>query len=83
MSTDSTDSGTAAATTAASTPAAAPAVAASPQITLHQFALEVSGRDKRVALLHGFLHGEQTARRFKDTEANYEARYLEFANKPV
>jgi hypothetical protein len=45
--------------------------------------MDVSSRDKRVALLHGFIFEETKARRFKDTEANYQARFVQFANQPV
>lgn len=78
---------------ATQTPAAAPAApiaaavvkpaAAPAKITLNQFAIETSKRDKRVALLHGFVFEETLARRLKDTEAAYTARFREFETKPV
>jgi zona occludens toxin (predicted ATPase) len=91
MTTETTASSDAAATetTAAATvtdttsTTAAPAAAGSREVTLRQFARELSLRDKRVALLHGFVFEEELARRFKDTEASYQARYVEFANKPI
>jgi hypothetical protein len=79
MSTETTASNAAAATETT----AAASTTTSPQITLRQFALETSARDKRIALLHGFVFEEQVARRFKDYEANYAARFEAFATKPV
>lgn len=91
MTTETTASNAAAATETTAAAAAnatasaqpAPAAAPTPEITLRQFAREVSGRDKRVALLHGFVFEEECARRFKDTEANYQARFDQFAKKPL
>jgi hypothetical protein len=74
---------TASSATAAAEKTAAASTTTSPQITLRQFALETSVSDQRVALLHGFVFEEQVARRFKDTEANYAARFEAFATKPV
>jgi hypothetical protein len=93
-STASTDSTTAAAATDAETQAAAvaAAVAAAPAttaaaptvyLTLRQWAMEQSARDKRVALLHGFVHSETQARHFKDTPENFAARYATFATTPL
>jgi hypothetical protein len=84
MTTETTAASAAAATdTTATATTTATTADASPQITLRQFAIETSARDKRVELLHGFLFEETLARRFKDTEENYAARFTDFANKPV
>lgn len=71
------------AATAAATSSNSAATTSVPQITLDQFATEVSARDKRIALLHGFVFQEKLARRFKDTESNYQARFVTFASQSV
>lgn len=67
-------------------PAAAPAAAAAPaehEITLEQFAIELSARDNRVELINAFVFTERVERHFKDLEGKYNARFQSFLTKPV
>jgi hypothetical protein len=65
--------------------AAAPA-AAKPhvpfKVSLERFATKLSGTDKRVALIHGFVHTMKVAKKFRDFPANYQAAYAAYANTP-
>lgn len=70
----------------AAAPAAAPApaqAAATHKVSLEHFATRLSANDKRVALIHGWVHTEKAAKRFRDTHANYAARFQAFENQPV
>lgn len=66
-----------------------PAVAAKPvesagtPLTLTEFCMRLSERERRVALIGGFEASEKRAGRVKDTESAYHARYVEFTNKPA
>jgi hypothetical protein len=53
------------------------------EITLEQFAIELSLRDKRVGLVNGFVFVEKRARHFKDVESAYQARYIAFVTTPA
>ncbi len=74
-------------TETAEAPAAVAPAAQKPQsafrVSLERFATKLSGTDKRVALIHGFVHTEKVAKRFRDTHANYAARYQAFAGTPI
>lgn len=72
--------------TSTDTPTAAAAAPATPEehaVTLEQFAIELSQRDKRVGLVNGFVFIEKQARRFKDLPSAYQARYDAFINAPA
>lgn len=55
------------------------------EMTLDEFCMRMSDRkvDGRVELIHGFAFTERKAGHVKDTEANFNKRFVEFANKPV
>jgi hypothetical protein len=53
------------------------------QVTLEQFAIELSIRDRRVPLVNSFVFVEKQAARFKDTESAYQQRYDAFVDAPV
>lgn len=52
-------------------------------VTLDEFCTRLSTRDKRVELIGGFHFTETKANHAKDLEANYQARFDAFVNKPV
>ena len=64
-------------------PVVQPAPTPDPEITLDQFAIELSRRDKRVELLNAFVFAERRAKHFKDTKKNYLARFDAFADQPA
>jgi hypothetical protein len=64
-------------------PATAPAAPQPHEITLEQFATELSLRDKRVGLVNGFVFTERKARNFKALPAAFQARYDAFVVKPA
>ena len=69
---------------AKSAPAAVPVDKAGGEpLTLTEFCIRLSERDRRVALIGGFEFEEKNAGRSRDTEANYLARFEAFINKPV
>lgn len=68
---------------AAPAPVASARPAAATKVSLEYFATQLSARDKRVALIHGWVHTEKAAKRFRDLPANYQARYVAFENQPV
>jgi hypothetical protein len=87
MANDTPSTETAAAPVAAA-PAPSPApAAAKPQpkfkVSLERWATKKSGTDKRVALIHGFVHTMKVAKRFRDFAANYDAAYEAYANAPI
>ena len=53
------------------------------KVSLEHFATQLSSRDKRVALIHGWVHTERVAKHMRDLPANYQARYVAFENQPV
>lgn len=55
----------------------------SPQLTLTEFCIRLSQNDKRVVLIGGFNAVESKAGRNKDSEAAYQARFVEFVNQPA
>ena len=61
---------------------AAPEITSEP-LTLNEFCIRLSIKDKRVELIGGFEHSERVAGRLKDTAENYAARYGEFLNQPA
>lgn len=67
-------------TAAASVPAAAPTDF---PVTLDEFCTRLSTADKRVELIGAFHSVEKAARRHRDTEANYQARFDAFINQPA
>ena len=62
-----------------------PAIAqvAATQLTLNEFCLRLSQRERRVTLIGGFEAVERKALRTKDTEAQYQSRYDAFINQPA
>lgn len=71
--------------TEAEVPAAAPAPSepAEFKVSLERFATKLSAKDKRVALIHGWVHTEKAAGRFRDFHANYQERFEAFATTPI
>jgi hypothetical protein len=72
-------------------PAAAPAALATAaqkpphaahKVSLEHFATKLSGTDKRVALIHGFVHTMKVAKKFRDFPANYHAAFAAYAGTP-
>ncbi len=53
------------------------------KVSLERWATKQSAKDKRVALIHGFVHTMKVAKRFRDFPANYAAAYEAFAKAPV
>lgn len=66
-------------------PAADKKTAAAPvgQVTLNEFCIRLSKKEKRVELIGGFEFEERNAKRLKDTEENYSARFQDFIKKPA
>jgi hypothetical protein len=62
-----------------------PAIAqvAATQLTLNEFCIRLSQRERRVTLIGGFEAVERKALRTKDTEASYQSRYDAFINQPA
>lgn len=64
-----------------------PAVQESPaadyELTLDEFCIRLSARDKRVEMIGGFNHAEKQAGRIKDREAAFSERYAAFQNQPA
>lgn len=52
-------------------------------LTLNEFCIRLSTKDKRVELIGGFEHTERVAGRLKDTAENYADRYTKFLNQPA
>jgi len=73
----------AAATAADTTSTAAHAKPGAFKVSLEHFATRLSASDKRVALIHGWVHSEKRAKKFRDLPANYQARFAAFASKPI
>jgi hypothetical protein len=73
-------------TETAAAPAAAPAPAHKThtafKVSLEHFATRLSGTDKRVALIHGFVHTMKASKKFRDLPANYHAAFAAYANTP-
>jgi hypothetical protein len=67
------------------TTAVAQASVESPEVTLDEFCTRLSDRkvDGRVELIHGFAFTERKAGHIKDTESNFQARFMAYANQPV
>lgn len=67
-----------------------PAVAATPvesagstPLTITEFCIRLSERERRVPLIGAFEATEKRAGRIKDTESAYQSRFVEFINKPA
>jgi len=54
-----------------------------PQITLKEYMIKLSGRDRRVELINAFAFTETRAGTVKDAESNFDARFTAFANQVV
>lgn len=52
-------------------------------LSLNEFCIRLSTKDKRVELIGGFEHSERVAGRLSDTAENYTARYAQFLNQPA
>lgn len=50
---------------------------------LNEFCSRLSKTVKRPELIGAFEHSERIAGRLEDTEAEFQARYSSFCNKPV
>jgi len=61
---------------------AAPAQKSEP-LSLNEFCIRLSAKDKRVELIGGFEHSERVAGRMTDTAENYSERYTKFLNQPA
>lgn len=61
---------------------AAPEPASEP-LSLNEFCMRLSSKDKRVELIGGFEYSERVAGRLSDTAENYAARYAQFLNQPA
>jgi hypothetical protein len=53
------------------------------ELTLTEFCIRLSSRDRRVALIGGFNYTETQTGVIKDLESKFQARFDAFANKPV
>lgn len=58
---------------------ASPAV----QLTLNEFCMRLSEKEKRVELIGAFNFDESKAKRLKDTFEEYSKRYQDFIKKPA
>lgn len=66
------------------TPVEPEAAASEPtQLTLTEFCKRLSETNRRYVLIGGFYASEEKAGRVKDTEAAFNARFVEFTNKPA
>lgn len=54
-----------------------------PNVTLDNFCLSLSTRDRRVELIGAFHHSQKLSGQTFDTPANYQERYDDFANQPA
>ena len=52
-------------------------------VTLDNFCLALSVRDKRPHMIGSFHHSQRVAEKPFDTQANYQARYDAFVNQPA
>lgn len=52
-------------------------------VTLDEFCIRLSAKDRRVELIGAFEHEEKKAGHLKDIETAYMTRYEEFVKKPV
>lgn len=52
-------------------------------LSLNEFCIRLSTKDKRVEMIGGFEHSERVAGRLSDTAENYAARYAKFLNQPA
>lgn len=64
-------------------PVSAAPAAPEPKITLTEFCVRVSNKQNRPELLGGFEFVEKAAKRLKDTESAYQARFEAFERTPV
>ena len=53
------------------------------QLTLTEFCIRLSQRDRRVTLIGGFESVERKSGQVKDTEKAYQSRYSDFINQPA
>lgn len=65
------------------TVAEATPVAAGVPLSLNEFCIRLSAKDKRVELIGGFEYVERVAGRLSDTAEQYEQRFTEFLNQPA
>lgn len=52
-------------------------------LSLNEFCIRLSTKDKRVELIGGFEHSERVAGRLSDTAEAYAERYGKFLNQPA
>lgn len=52
-------------------------------LSLTEFCIRLSAKDKRVELIGGFEHSERVAGRMSDTAEAYAGRYTAFLNQPA
>lgn len=60
----------------------APATSSS-VVTLDNFCVELSARDKRPHMIGAFHHSQRVAKILFDTPASYQTRYGNFVNQPA
>lgn len=70
-------------TAAAATPAVAAHAKTEFKVSLENFATKLSGNDKRVALIHGWVHTMKAEKKFRDLPSNYAASFAAFAGTPI
>lgn len=52
-------------------------------LSLHDFCIRLSTKERRVELIAGFEADERKANRLKDTESAYAARFQAFIKRPA
>lgn len=52
-------------------------------LSLNEFCIRLSTKDKRVGLIGAFEHTERIAGRMSDTAQNFADRYAKFINQPA
>lgn len=53
------------------------------ELTLDEFCMRLSNKDRRVEMIGGFHAHEKAAGRVKGGESDFQQRYDDFINKPV
>jgi hypothetical protein len=63
-----------------------PVVTPEPEVfplTVDEFCAELSAQDRRPELIYAFAQDERRAGHVKDLASAYQARFVDFANKPA
>lgn len=53
------------------------------ELTLQEYCLRLSTRDRRVELIAGFHHEESAAGQLKDSETAFQARFNAYCTQPA